>query len=426
MGGDVKQYGVLYADVEGFSEFGTSEVRDLITTHFAQVHQLVVKQVADLNVYVNTWGDGIVVVSGNPLNLAQFALAVRDHFANYDRPMNEEPIRLRMALHFGKLEECDSPLAGRSEFIGAALITATRLQVVVPPSEVWATQEFIIAMRRDKRPVPLAEQQLGTIELPKQGGSVCVHRLRIDGIDAEWSGERLEEARHHVVASRHLNDLARRSIRTLRDPVVDTREDDYVLRFRHAVQQLERGDHVWCLCGDKDWMSPSVLDYMNDFIMAAVIRGVNVRRAYFEPANGEFSGAEKAVIAVHHAWSQHAGVPLEVRVVRLEDAKVIRDQFSLPVGFGLVLPYRARPTPTNEPERSSVMFHYGFQKGRAKAKSFSDPGLLAFYQAIFESAWSKGKRIDAGFPIVRLANPDPEVLRGLTSPREFLLNAQRR
>jgi len=426
MAGDVKQYGVLYADVEGFSEFGTSEVRDLITKHFAEVHQLVVRQVADLNVYINTWGDGIVVVSGNPLNLAQFALAVRDYFANYDRPMNEEPIRLRMALHFGKLEVCDSPLAGRAEFIGAALITATRLQVVVPPSEVWATQEFVNAMRREKRSVPLVEQQLGTIDLPKQGGSVCVYRLRIDGVDAEWSGERLEEARHHIVASRHLNDLARESIRTLREPVIDRREDDYVLEFRQAVQQLERGDHIWCLCGDKDWMSPSVLDYMNDFIMAAVIRGVNVRRAYFEPANGEFSGAEKAVIAVHHAWSQHEGVPLEVRIVWTQDARRIRDQFSLPVGFGLVLPYHARPTRANERERPSVMFHFGFRKGRAKAKSFSDPGLLAFYQSIFESAWEKGKCIGTGFPVDRLANPDPEVLRGLTSPREFLLNAQRR
>lgn len=413
-------HAVLLADVEGYSNLQTVMVEQLLLTTFREMRVFIRKCFGRFTPYINTWGDGIALIARDPIKVAMISINFRNCFLESRGVMREDrSVNLRIALDCGVLATWKSGLTGSREYAGTPLIAAARLESIVPPSEVWATDRFVLAAGQDDlRRRKILLQSFGRVPLPKGEGEVEVFRLFRSG-EKEWKPDVVTEVHHHMIAGGHLADHARKSVTAMRLPIQHEEEEEYTSAFRRAVQVLHRGDHVSCLCGDKNWDNPLVIDYMNDFIIAALVRGVMVRRAYFEPKGG-FSPREQAVIAAHASWSRCDGVPLAVRIVPHRKATELRSRFSLPRGFGLVLPHRSDPQTSLDSDWHTVMFHYGFRTGQAKARMFNDQGLLAFYTNVFETAWRMGQNVTEDALKRYVHSPDAAVLRQMTCPRELL------
>ena len=83
-------------------------------------------------------GDAVLMVDDDPVALAQAARHLMDdvyHAAGQPR--------LRIALHYGPVRVRSSPLGHGPEIVGGeAVLCAARVEPVVEPGQIWATEEF--------------------------------------------------------------------------------------------------------------------------------------------------------------------------------------------------------------------------------------------------------------------------------------------
>ena len=82
-------------------------------------------------------GDAALIAADDPVALAQTARHLMD--AVYQAP--GQP-RLRIALHYGEVQTRQSDL-DRAEIVGGeAILAAARVEPIVEPGQIWATEEF--------------------------------------------------------------------------------------------------------------------------------------------------------------------------------------------------------------------------------------------------------------------------------------------
>lgn len=83
-------------------------------------------------------GDAVLMVDDDPVAIAQAARHLMDEV--YHAP--GQP-RLRIALHYGPVRTRANPLDQRTEIVGGdAVLCASRVEPVVEPGQIWATEEF--------------------------------------------------------------------------------------------------------------------------------------------------------------------------------------------------------------------------------------------------------------------------------------------
>ena len=83
-------------------------------------------------------GDSALIAGDDPVALAQTARHLMDEV--YSAP--GQP-RLRIALHYGEVQIREREVDLRPAIVGgAALLTASRVEPVVEPGQIWATEEF--------------------------------------------------------------------------------------------------------------------------------------------------------------------------------------------------------------------------------------------------------------------------------------------
>ena len=137
-------------------------------------------RISDTVLHINTWGDGLVLVTSHAPKLAEFAIYLRNRFEqnNWKNIEAPQPIKCRIALHQGNVDFADDPLLRRQNVTGSAIITAARLEPVVIPGQVWASKEFVAAsvaeLSDNMKYVPLGKR-----DLAKAAGSIEVERLQL-------------------------------------------------------------------------------------------------------------------------------------------------------------------------------------------------------------------------------------------------------
>jgi glyoxylase I family protein len=221
-------YFLLFADVKGFSKLDEHQFHLFSSEVMPRLAAPLDNSPPD---YCNTWGDAIFAVYTDgeaavscALDLCECLVANR-----WTRLGLPEDLSIRVALHFGRCERGINPITKREEFLGHNVNLAARIEPIVNPNEVWATEKFVTALEpavlRHIHSLPL-----GNRELVKGWGPQLLHRLsryRVDPSTAK-AGSYPSDISFPILGIHHIN-----------LPVTDLERS---IRFYHDVLRLRQAD----------------------------------------------------------------------------------------------------------------------------------------------------------------------------------------
>jgi class 3 adenylate cyclase/tetratricopeptide (TPR) repeat protein len=133
---------LLFADAEGFSKLSDEEIPGFVE-HFLGLAGRLTAESAHKPLMKNTWGDGLYFVFSNVQDAGEFALELRDRVGGTDwRKMGLPALNLRIGLHAGPVHSCIDPVTERTNYIGAHVSRAARIEPITPTGQVYASQAF--------------------------------------------------------------------------------------------------------------------------------------------------------------------------------------------------------------------------------------------------------------------------------------------
>ena len=141
---------MLFADLVGFSRLGEEHVPAFLT-FVERLHELVMTGPRQPE-FVKTWGDGIFAVAGRAIDIAEFALRLRDGVGRISRdvPGMPYPLRIRISLHAGPVFEAVDPFTGLANCYGTHINRTARLEPVTVPDQVFATQPLVALLTAEQ------------------------------------------------------------------------------------------------------------------------------------------------------------------------------------------------------------------------------------------------------------------------------------
>jgi HEAT repeat protein/class 3 adenylate cyclase len=166
---------LLFADVKGYSTLSEHQLQRF----FKLVLPEIARVVQDRDpFYVNSWGDAVVAAFDDTRPAATSALALRDLFAGFDWSGSELPqLTVRCALHAGHLYTGQDPFSGAGGIVGTQVVLAARVEPVILPGHVWATDTFVVLLQQHDHP-EIAFDDLGERPLAKEWGAKKLYRIR--------------------------------------------------------------------------------------------------------------------------------------------------------------------------------------------------------------------------------------------------------
>ena len=134
---------ILFLDIVGYSKLNEPQLRDYFERVLPQLASIINKE-PDKHLELNTWGDGVFIVSKDPYWLAQTALHLRDHFKttnwlDYHLPTE---FACRISLNTGVAFIGHDPLRNRGGVVGSQINLGARIEPVTPTGEVFVTDQF--------------------------------------------------------------------------------------------------------------------------------------------------------------------------------------------------------------------------------------------------------------------------------------------
>lgn len=137
--------------------------------------------------HIATSGDEFFIVASEAMPLAEYALEFLRLVKEWSQRGQRPKISMRFALHAGSVSNFINAFTSQQDFHGDNVNRAARLQPVVPPNHIYATEEFTAMLEREqmalKRRVPTAPllfeyEFVGTIPLAKNFGLQAVYHIR--------------------------------------------------------------------------------------------------------------------------------------------------------------------------------------------------------------------------------------------------------
>ncbi len=168
----------LFADVAGFSGLREREVPTYLRVAMNAVADALGE--AEQYLVVNTWGDGLFVVTQSPESAAALANRLHDsaEVIDHRREGLARPLRFRIGLHAGPtFFTSDDPIVHRPNAFGRDVSLAARIEPLVALGETWASGAFVaLSASLSSGEVPF--DPIGPVSLPKGAGEMMLHRLR--------------------------------------------------------------------------------------------------------------------------------------------------------------------------------------------------------------------------------------------------------
>ena len=169
---------MLFGDIKGFSKLDDRQlpifVQDVLGAMAA-----VLERYTDSLRFRNTWGDGIYLVFDDLVQAAHCALDLQA--AITELPLNElglpDHISLRLGGHYGPVYESADPIVGNSNFFGAHVSRAARIEPITPEGSVYVTEHFAAALEVDAHQT-FSCNYVGTVPAAKGYGSLAMYLLR--------------------------------------------------------------------------------------------------------------------------------------------------------------------------------------------------------------------------------------------------------
>lgn len=142
--------GLLFADVQGYTRL-TEDEMPLFVDHFLGLVARLVGNTSPSPILTNTWGDGLYFVFDGVGPAGEFALTLCAAVAAEDWKSKGfcQDITLRIGLHAGPVYACLDPVTKRTNYIGAHVSHAARIEPITPPGEVYASGAFAALARSE-------------------------------------------------------------------------------------------------------------------------------------------------------------------------------------------------------------------------------------------------------------------------------------
>jgi len=174
---------ILFADVVGYSRLSEEEIPSFVQEFLGRIAGLL-HQLAPRPVHAATWGDAIYVVFESVGQAAAFALDMRDAIVTGEASDESSPrgLNVRISLHVGPVYEIKDPITGTRAYTGAHVTRTARIEPVVPPGEVYATEPFA-ALAASSRATGVEFDYVGRTVLAKKYGSLPLYHVR----RSEWA-----------------------------------------------------------------------------------------------------------------------------------------------------------------------------------------------------------------------------------------------
>ncbi len=177
-----KEQAILFADLESYSNLSESNLdifhRSVLPTFFDGLQSNLRETIE----YANTWGDGIIVISGKPGTLAMLALRIRNYFNHNESPHQkhfEHGMKFRIALHLHTVRYARDPLDNESKVpFGKNVIMAARLEPKTESGCVFVTKtmyNWLVLENNSSKQFSFKSK--GEMTLAKDWGSTDVWEL---------------------------------------------------------------------------------------------------------------------------------------------------------------------------------------------------------------------------------------------------------
>lgn len=168
---------LLFADVVGYSRLTETQVATFVTTVLTDISRMVASS-PHPPIFVNTWGDALFMVFDSADCGARFALELTARFKQYDTTALGLPsdLSVRVALHCGPVLVGPDPVVRAIAFNGSHVSRAARIEPVVQPGAIFASEEFAAAATMEA-PGAFHFENLGNVELAKNWGPCRLYSL---------------------------------------------------------------------------------------------------------------------------------------------------------------------------------------------------------------------------------------------------------
>ena len=169
---------MLFGDVKNFSKMKDAQLPAFVE-HIVGAWTRVIARHHDAVRFTNTWGDAFYLVFDNAGEAAACALDLQDEMAkvNLAKARLPEDLALRIGGHLGPVYASHDPILGRTNFIGAQVSRAARMEPNTPPGLVYVTEQFAASIALEHGDAFTADYA-GTRPTPKNYGDLKMFRLR--------------------------------------------------------------------------------------------------------------------------------------------------------------------------------------------------------------------------------------------------------
>jgi class 3 adenylate cyclase len=125
-----------------------------------------------------TWGDVLFLVLSSVEEAGLLSISLQEYLEKVDFPSLNLPdyISLRIGLHFGPVFEVFDPLKKSMNVFGAHVSRAARIEPIVPPGSVYASQAFA-AQAAVENIKSFTCEYVGQQNLAKHYGSMPIFRI---------------------------------------------------------------------------------------------------------------------------------------------------------------------------------------------------------------------------------------------------------
>ncbi|MEW5922776.1 MAG: hypothetical protein AB1746_02180 [Candidatus Zixiibacteriota bacterium] len=184
-GGRYIRAGILFFDVKGYSMLGDIERKYFHNIIMDELYKIIKNTTRRRLLYMNTWGDGVVLLDYDIETLSYIALKWNEYFINKEYTkidiFKSCVLNSRISIHEGEFIDARDPFQNRKGFFGNEIVRAARLEPITPPGKVWVTEEIksrlISRWNNDGRDKVFKFLNRGIVKLAKAFGTARIYEL---------------------------------------------------------------------------------------------------------------------------------------------------------------------------------------------------------------------------------------------------------
>ena len=171
-------HAILFADIRGFSKLGDRDVLWYFNVLQPELAKITGKFRSEIQ-HLDTWGDAIFLVTEKASVAARIAVALNGVIAGIDQSCLglDEPLQLRIGLHFGPVYKLYDHLAQSITYASNDVTKTARIEPVTPPGEIFGTEPFV-AMLELEGEGWASFDYAGTISSAKNYGAFRMFHVR--------------------------------------------------------------------------------------------------------------------------------------------------------------------------------------------------------------------------------------------------------